>query len=104
MESDEALFATVDEADTFVHAIARNWREADLNAMDQALCSFAVKLTHHQDAMSPTDLDQLRQHGLDDTAIHDAVQVIAYFNYITRIADSLGVETEDFVEPWGQSK
>jgi hypothetical protein len=29
--------------------------------------------------------------------------VIAYFNYITRIADGLGVEQEDFVQPWGEN-
>ena len=51
--------------------------------------------------MTPADLDQLRAHGFDDTAIHDATQVIAYFNYITRIADALGVEPEDFIPPWG---
>jgi hypothetical protein len=27
--------------------------------------------------------------------------VIAFFNYITRIADSLGVEPEEFIVPWG---
>ena len=52
--------------------------------------------------MSHADLDRLRAHGFDDTAIHDATQVIAYFNYITRIADGLGVEVEDFILPWGQ--
>jgi len=31
----------------------------------------------------------------------DAVQVVAYFNYITRVADGLGVEPEDFIERWG---
>ncbi len=36
--------------------------------------------------------DALRAHGFDDRAIHDAVQVISYFNYITRVADALGVE------------
>jgi uncharacterized peroxidase-related enzyme len=85
-----------------VHDIARNWREADLSAADRALCKFADKLTHRQQEMSPVDLDQLRAHGFDDTAIHDATQVIAYFNYITRIADALGVETEDFIRPWGE--
>jgi alkylhydroperoxidase family enzyme len=52
--------------------------------------------------MTPADLDVLRSHGLDDRAIHDAVQVIGYFNYITRVADALGVEPEDFIEPWGR--
>jgi len=51
--------------------------------------------------MLPADLDALRAAGLDDRAIHDAVQVIAYFNYINRVADSLGVEPEDFIQPWG---
>ncbi len=51
--------------------------------------------------MSSDDLQQLRRVGLTDRAIHDAVQVIAYFNYITRVADALGVEPEDFIRPWG---
>jgi alkylhydroperoxidase family enzyme len=31
---------------------------------------------------------------MDDRAISDAAQVIAYFNYINRIADGLGVDAE----------
>ena len=89
------------DADALVHAVVRNWREAPLDPVDGALCRFAEKLTHRQREMSPQDLDELRALGLDDTGIHDAVQVIGYFNYITRVADALGVEPEDFIEPWG---
>ena len=89
-------------ADRYVHAVARNWRTAPLSAPDRALGELAAKLTHRQREMSPADLDGLRAHGLDDRAIHDAVQVIAYFNYITRIADGLGVEPEGFIPPWGR--
>lgn len=53
--------------------------------------------------MAPEDLDVLRSHGFDDRAIHDATQVIAYFNYITRVAEALGVEPETFIQPWGRS-
>ena len=53
--------------------------------------------------MSETDLENLREFDLDDRAIHDATQVISYFNYINRIADSLGVEPEDFIRPWERS-
>ncbi len=28
--------------------------------------------------------------------------MIAYFNYITRIADGLGVEEEAFIQRWGR--
>lgn len=90
------------EADAFVHAVAHDWRSAPLEPVDRALCEFAVKLTRRPQAMSPADLDALRSHGLDDRALHDAVQVIGYFNYITRVADALGVEPEDFIQPWGQ--
>jgi alkylhydroperoxidase family enzyme len=51
--------------------------------------------------MTPDDLDALRESGLADDGIHDAVQVIGYFNYISRIADALGVETETFIPVWG---
>lgn len=88
-------------ADTFVHAVARDWRTAPLKPVDRALCAFATKLTHHPHDMTPADLDALRAHGLDDRALHDAVQVIAYFNYINRVAGALGVEQEDFIPPWG---
>lgn len=85
-----------------MHAVVRDWRTAPLTPVDHALCAFAAKLTHAQKQMAPADLDALRAHGLDDQAIHDAVQVIAYFNYITRVADALGVEPETFIPGWGE--
>jgi hypothetical protein len=36
----------------------------------------------------------LRQLGLSDRDILDAVEVISYFNYINRIADALGIDPE----------
>ncbi len=97
------MFSTPAEADAFVHAVARAWREAPLAPADRALCAFAAVLTHDQHRCTPAELEALRAQGFDDTAIHDAVQVIAYFNYITRVADALGVEPEDFIPPWGDS-
>ncbi len=52
--------------------------------------------------MGPDVIDRLRANGLDDRAIHDATQIISYFNYINRIADALGVEPETFIRPWGE--
>lgn len=89
-------------ANAFVHQIARDWRKAPLSPADRALCEHAVKLTLDQKNVSAADLDILRSHGFSDADIHDTTQVIAYFNYITRIAEGLGVEPEDHIDPpWG---
>jgi alkylhydroperoxidase family enzyme len=45
-------------------------------------------------ALSVRHLDPLREHGLSDRDILDAVEVISYFNYINRIADALGIDPE----------
>ena len=49
--------------------------------------------------MQPSDVETLRRQGFTDLAIHDVVQVVAYFNYINRIADGLGVDLEPEMEP-----
>ncbi len=46
------------------------------------------------------DHSSLKQTGYSDREIHDVVQIIGYFNYINRIADSLGVEPETFTHEW----
>jgi uncharacterized peroxidase-related enzyme len=85
-----------------VQAIARDWRTAPLSPIDRVLCEYAQRLTEAPQQMGPDVIDWLRQAGLDDRAIHDATQIISYFNYINRVADALGVEPETFVRPWGQ--
>lgn len=60
----------------------------------RALCAFAVRLTREPASVGAGDIDELRRHGLDDADVHDAIQVIAYFNYINRVADAVGIEDE----------
>lgn len=59
-----------------------------------------MKLTRSPQAMTREDIEGLHAHGFDDRAIHDAVQVIAYFNYINRVADALGIEHETQIRAW----
>ena len=44
--------------------------------------------------MVESDLAPLRAAGLSDRDIVDLNQVVAYFNYVNRVADGLGVELE----------
>ncbi len=70
--------------------VATDWRKAPLAAADYALCAYAEKLSLSPAEMTVDDISQLRAHGFDDRAIHDATQVIAYFNYINRLRRRAG--------------
>ena len=74
--------------------LKHDWREADLPEADQALCAWAEKVTLKLQEAGRVDADALRNVGLSENAISDAAQVIGYFNYINRIAESLGVDLE----------
>ena len=65
------------------------------------IAEFAEKVTHASADVDESDVAGLRAAGWSDVAIHDATQVIAYFNYINRIADALGVEPEENLPHWG---
>jgi uncharacterized peroxidase-related enzyme len=75
-------------------ALAAGWRGAPLSEVDLALCAYAEKLTLAPAEMTRLDIEALRRVGLGDEAIHDAIQVIGFFNYINRIADAVHVDLE----------
>ena len=75
-----------------------DYRAAKLDQATMAVLDFAVKLTETPGEMQPSDVETLRRQGFTDLAIHDVVQVTAYFNYINRIADGLGVDLEPEME------
>jgi alkylhydroperoxidase family enzyme len=83
-----------------VTKVAKEWKTAGLNFADQALCAFAEKLTLTPDSMLKNDIRQLEDLGLFQTAVHDAVQVIGYFNYINIVAEAIHVNFEVDVRAW----
>lgn len=87
--------------DDFVRGFVDNWRDSPLDPATSALLHFAEKLTLEPAGMAETDIQTLRTAGWQDEAIHDATQVIAYFNYINRVADGLGVDSEPGLPTWG---
>jgi len=85
-----------------VDRFAEDWRGAGLDTPTDALLAFAEKLTLTPAACTAEDVAALRLVGWDDRAIHDAVQVCAYFNYINRVADALGVHPEEWIDEAGR--
>lgn len=86
--------------ETWLEQVARDWRQAEMSSQDAALCSYATKLTCAPSTMTEDDVRGLRAAGLDDVAIHDAIQVVSYFNYINRIADAVHVDLEPEMPPY----
>jgi uncharacterized peroxidase-related enzyme len=87
-----------------VDRIAADWRNAGLDPADVALCEYTEKLTRSPSSIGAEDIAALRAVGFDDQGISSATQVIAYFNYINRIADGLGVPAEDWLDDDGRPK
>ena len=61
------------------------------------MLGFAVKLTETPAATNDAEIDALREAGFSDRDILDIVEVVAYYAYANRIADGLGLETEDWI-------
>ena len=86
--------------DALAREVARDYRKANLTARDRVLLDAAVALTCEPSERKAEDIERLREYGFDDAGIVKASAVAAYYNFINRIASSLGVELEPSVEPW----
>lgn len=82
-----------------MRTLQRDWRDANLSPRERALLDYAAKLTRTPAAMAKSDLKPLRSAGLSDEAILDANLTVAYYAYVNRIADGLGVALEPYMKP-----
>lgn len=77
--------------------IAHDYRNAGLNGKDTAMLEYAEKITLNPSQVTVKDVARLQQVGWNDRDILDIAAVTSYRNFITRMADALGVElTEDY--------
>ncbi|MEM7206078.1 MAG: hypothetical protein AAF628_37835 [Planctomycetota bacterium] len=65
-----------------------------LSPLQCALLDYVEKLTLAPSECRQEDVQALRAAGGSNVEIHATVQVAAYFNYINRVADALGVDLE----------
>ncbi len=61
------------------------------------MLEYAAKLTREPWAMREADVIALREAGLSDRDILDLNQVTAYYAYVNRVADGLGVGVDAYV-------
>ena len=64
---------------------------APLDPVDRALVDYAVQVTRDATQIGPEDHRRLRDLGFDDRGILQITLIAAWFNYINRVADALGV-------------
>ena len=81
--------ATGDEA--LVQAIHADPQSAELSAADRVMVDFAIQVTRDATAITREHHDKLREAGFDDQGILQITLIAAWFNYINRVADTLGV-------------
>jgi len=80
---------TLDEA--LVEALQKDYRTAPISQQDRAMLDYVVKLTKDATQIRPADHHRLRKAGFDDRGILQITLMAAWFNYINRVADALGV-------------
>jgi uncharacterized peroxidase-related enzyme len=63
------------------------------------MLDYAEKLTRTPAAVRREDVEALRQVGFSDADVLHIAEVTAYYAFVNRIADGLGVELEPWI--WG---
>ncbi len=77
--------------DALVQAIREDYTQAPITDQERVMIDYVVKLTKDATKVSPQDHQRLRGAGFDDRAILQITLIASWFNYINRVADSLGV-------------
>jgi uncharacterized peroxidase-related enzyme len=80
---------TLDEA--LVKALVEDYERAPISDADRAMLDYATTLTEDATRITKKDHARLRAAGFDDRAILQITLIAAWFNYINRVADALGV-------------
>jgi uncharacterized peroxidase-related enzyme len=84
--------ATLDAS--LVTALREDWKAAPIDGRDRAMLAYCVKLTEAPASVQRDDVEALRAAGFDDVGISQIAMIAAFFNYVNRVADGLGVARE----------
>jgi len=90
----EALRFASDDNE-IMQQIAEDFTKAEITKEEKLMLYYAQKLTKEPSSIKERDVLGLKKFGFTDRDIFDINQVTAYFNYVNRIADGLGVSLEN---------
>ncbi|OLC92268.1 MAG: hypothetical protein AUH86_19375 [Acidobacteria bacterium 13_1_40CM_4_58_4] len=91
MESHAEFLRRVTLDEKLVEALKRDFRTAPISEQDRTMLEYVVKLTKDATQCSREDIAKLRKAGFDDRGILQITLIAAWFNYINKVADALGV-------------
>ena len=83
---------TLDEQ--LVKALQQDYRTAAISDQERVMLDYVAQVTRDATRISTDDMGKLRNAGFDDRAILQITLIAAWFNYINRVADALGVGRE----------
>ena len=73
----------------------KTWREVDgLSERQIAIMTVAEKMSSTPTRMVESDWQPLRDLGFDDRACLEVAHIVGIFNYLTRLADGLGLQLD----------
>jgi uncharacterized peroxidase-related enzyme len=80
---------TLDKA--LVEALEKDYSTAPISEQDRVMLDYVIKVTKDATKVWKDDHERLRAAGFDDRGILQITLIAAWFNYINRVADALGV-------------
>ena len=77
--------------ETLVAALEDDYTTAPISAQERVMLDYVVQVTRDATRITPDHHTELRRVGFDDRGILQITLITAWFNYINRVADALGV-------------
>ena len=87
--------------DTIVEDLKKTDIPDFLSEREKVMVEYSLKLTRTPWEMAETDVSKLRAVEFSDQAILNLAMVNAYFAFVNRMADGLGIDLEDY---WDEDK
>ena len=75
-----------------VSQVLNDYTTADLSVKDRLMLDFTVRITLKPAGLNKNDIERLREVGFEDQDIVSVVLITCLFNFMNRVACSLGVE------------